>query len=105
MNLGLVLYVVLLFLDGLITWQATGSALLLALPMAGLVVYGAICGRSQWFAEIFRFLIGAATVAAGAMQHGTAMFPMIINILALPHFLAATQCLWEIRRAPVLREK
>ena len=105
MNLGLILYVLLLFLDGLITWQATGSALLLTLPMAGLIIYGAICGRSQWFAEIFRFLISAATVAAGAMQYGTAMFPMVINILALPHFLAATQCLWEIRRAPVLREK
>ena len=105
MKLGLILYVVLLILDGLVTWQATGSALLLTLPMAGLILYGAICGRSQWFAEIFRFLIAAATVATGAMQYGTAVSPMVINILALPHFLAATQCLWELRWAPVLREK
>ena len=105
MKLGFLLYLLLMLMDGLVTWQAGDSAMLLSLPTAGVLIYGAICGRQGIFPEVFRFFIAVLIVVLGAMQYGQRPYLIFITFLALPHFLAATQCLAELRDEAGTRPK
>ncbi len=99
MKLSFLLYLILLLIDGLVAWQATGSPMLLVFPVVGIIFYGALCGRAGGISEIVRILISGFMITFGLLNFGNHMEVIFLTLLALPQFLAATQCVWEMQHA------
>lgn len=78
---------------------------MLALPIAGLLFYAALVKRPGPGAEVARILASGVIVLVGfatAMGNPTIMF---LIPLGIPVFLAATQCLWEMKHALTERDR
>ncbi len=99
MKLSFLIYLLLLFIDGLIALQATGSPMLLVIPMVGIVFYGALCGRLEAVPEVIRLLVSGLMITFGLMNFGNNLHVIFLTLLSLPHYLAATQCVWEMQHA------
>ncbi len=97
MKLGFIIYLLLLLIEGLVALQATGSPMLLALPLAGIIFYGALGGRGGAVPEICRILCSLLMITLGLMTFGNHLHVIFLTLLCLPHFLAATQCVWELQ--------
>lgn len=55
-------------------------------------------------AEIVRLLVAGVSVTLGLMNFAGHVSANFIALLALPHLLAATQCVWEIQHAQTERD-
>lgn len=104
MKTSFIIYLLLMLIDGLVTFQATGTPMLLVLPFAGVMLYAALCVRPGPLAESVRLMFAVLTVTLGLMNFGGNMSAIFIALLSLPHLLAATQCLWEIQHAQTKRD-
>jgi hypothetical protein len=98
-KLSFLLYLILLLIDGLVAWQATGSPMLLVFPFVGIVFYGALCGRAGGISEIVRIFISGFMITFGLLNFGNHLGVIFLTLLSLPQFLAATQCVWEMQHA------
>ncbi len=105
MKAGLVCYVVLLLLEGFIAFHATGSPMLMAVPLAGLLIYGALGLRSGALAEGAAVFFSALSLALSLMQFQGNLSAIWIGLLSVTHFFAATQAIHEIIQRGKPRDK
>lgn len=99
MTKALLTYTALMVLEGMLAWVIGGQTFLLVASLCLLGGYAAICQRSRWMAEACRFVGIAALGVMGPMYYQKQLLPVFLCLTALPHWLAATQVVWEARWA------
>ena len=97
MKLSFLIYLLLLLIDGLVAWQATGSPMLIVFPLVGIVFYGALSNRPGAVPEVVRILFSGLMITFGLMNFGNHLPVIFLTLLSLPHYLAATQTVWEMQ--------
>lgn len=105
MKISLLIWTLLLIIGGLITFQATGSPVMLVLPVAAILLYGALCPNPGALSEGARIVSALIMVAMFLIQFGGNISAVFIGMLSLPLYFAATQSVWEIMHSQTERDQ
>ena len=95
MRAAFAIYVVLLLIEGVLAWSVGSSPFLLAVWAVGLLGYVSVVRQSESAGEMVRAVAAGVLAVAGPLYYQAKAFPVLLCFLALAHFLAATQAVWE----------
>ncbi len=105
MKSGFFLYCILLLLGGLLQMASHGSALLLVGSAAGILLYGAVCRSTGFMPEAIRGFTIFILITTALTANATKLENVLLTLLHIPLFVAATQALWELLQVPEQKGK
>lgn len=99
MNSALILYTLLLLIEGTLAWLISGEGFLMVTVTTSLGIYYGLGSASRNITEGTRLIAAGVLAVATPFYYQHDLVPLLLCFIALPHFLAATQALQELRRS------
>ncbi|MES2706592.1 MAG: transglutaminase domain-containing protein [Verrucomicrobiota bacterium] len=95
MNAAFYIYTTLLVIEGVLAWITGGQGFLAVALTMSLGTYYIFSRAPRQVAEAARLIAAGVLVVAAPFYYQNKLVPLLICFMAMPHFLAATQAIWE----------